>query len=398
MSDLHPNKVALWDIIEENYRDTIDFNFFELSIGIEFETTDLSFTKNFGRVSTLLEKHSFMDPKYQIYGDSLTKDQSIRNRIKKFRKQSIADPYLLKFGQEEIGIQKNVLCPDELFNDAEIIITYPEPIKINHNKVFHYIFSQFCNFTHDLEIFLQSFSGPFTIKNKDFPYDYVYQYENFYLLQIGKENLEQIHFVPQITIGVEIDKATKFLDILYELWYFESGQICPILTKTQYVVEQVFIDYQDWNKMKNYFFLFSYSYFTRQQRKSQMFLFRNLFSVLGHAYLGDHGVEILSGLIHQCTKRLKDEDMQDLYSYFLRVHEIIPHKYPSLKHLQYMQYSTTFTSTERFFIEIRGFNNIILDIFELMGDKKMFSIKNFKQRLGEFEIIFFENIREKQRY
>ena len=394
MSFLHPNKLALWDIIEDNYRDSTDFRFFELSIGIEFETTDLSFTKNFERVLTLLEKHTFMDPKYQIYGDSLTKDQSIRKKIQKFKKQSSVDPYVLKFGQEQIEIQENVLSPNEIFNDAEIIITYPDPRKIIHNQVFHYIFSQFCNFTNDLEFFLQSFSGPFAIKNKDFPYDYVYQYENFYLLKIGHLTLEQINFVPQITIGVELDKATKFLDILYELWYFESGQICPILTKTQYIVERVFMNHSNWEKMKNYFFLFSYSYFTRQNRKSQMFLFRNLFSVLGQAYLGDHGIEILFGLLDK--QKSYDDDIRNLYFYFKRVHKMIPHHYPSLKHLQYMQYSTTFTSTDRFFIEIRGFNNIILDIFELMGEKKMFSIQNFRQHSEEFEIIFFENIREKQ--
>lgn len=393
---MHTNKIAIWNAIEES--STINYSFFNLSFGIEYESSYLSIT-DFVKRSTLLEKYK-INENVQCYGDLLTRDINTRSAIRNFKKTLNQQNFFLNTDLFTLNLKKNILLEDEAFNNAEFTITYKIPIQINKENVYNFILDNFNECNKSLETILDNFNEPLLIHNKEFPYKLIYKYHDkknsifIYLLNETFHDLKDIFFVPQITIGVEIEKAKELLDILYNLYYYESGNICRDYQECDYLTNEIIKDYPEWKIMKNYLFLFLYSYLTKNDRKNKMFLFRNLFSVIHKDILGDIGLDVLNQLIIKFCKSSKYKKKNKLLEYFNIVHyDTEQYEIIELKRLQNMNYSTIISEPNRFFIEIRGFNNIFMDIMEELNKNIHFTINNFKKNKNEFNEYFLQIFR-----
>lgn len=390
---MHFNKIAIWNAIEDT--SIIDYSFFYLSFGIEYESSYLSIT-DFTKRSTLLEKYKIND-EIQCYGDLLTRNVHTRLAIRNFRQTLNQQKYFLNTDFFTLKLKKNILLEDEAFNNAEFTITHKIPTKINKENVYNFILDNFNECNKSLETILDNFNEPLLIHNKEFPYKLIYKYHDnknsffIYLLNETFHDLKDIFFVPQITIGVEIEKAKELLDILYNLYYYESGNICQDYQESEYLTNEIMKEYPEWKIMKNYLFLFIYSYLTKNDRKNKMFLFRNLFSKINKEILGDIGLDVLNELIIKFCKYSKYKKKNKLLEYFSLVHfDTERYEIIELKRLQNMNYSTIISEPNRFFIEIRGFNNIFMDIMEELNKNIHFTINNFKKNKNEFNEYFLK--------
>ena len=130
--------------------------------------------------------------------------------------------------------------------------------------------------------------------------------------------------------------------------------------------------------MKNYLFIFFYSFLTRKCRRKNILLLRNIFSELWPKYLGTTGRDILYHLLKKFEQSIKSPEMTSFLSYFENTH-LKSYSPKNRKYKQYLQTSTVLDYDDRFFIEFRGLNALLLQMFDMKYKKfKMFSIYNFK--------------------
>jgi nucleoside-triphosphatase THEP1 len=81
-----------------------------------------------------------------------------------------------------------------------------------------------------------------------------------------------------------------------------------------------------------------------------------------------------------CRRVNKLNKEQSLAKYFIKIH-YMEDSVQTLqrKRAQHISTSTVIDEEGRFFIEIRGFNNILMDILEEMDNEKYFTIDNIQR-------------------
>lgn len=110
--------------------------------------------------------------------------------------------------------------------------------------------------------------------------------------------------------------------------------------------------------LKDYLFLFLYSYYTRTERKNNMlFLFRFLFSRIWPKWIGDKG----RAKIWDHLQKKEDINNDDLIEYFAKVHlsENSQKTRKQLQQMQGMDDSTYFDDFPIVHFEYRGFRRLL---------------------------------------
>lgn len=386
-------KYKQWTLEEEQFSKRKDKHYFNISFGYEFESNELSFSNDFQPVPASLRK-SEITPIIDIYEDRLAKSNKdllydVRDFIDNLDKRT--SYYELETSDYTVSLNVEILEEDQLFNDAEFIVTYAIPEKIHHDDFFSTFFDKFYTACKDLSKVFKSFHES-NILNKDFPYKEIYKHSElpYYLLAYDKDiPIIKTHFTPQVTIGVDIQEAFDLLNIMYKFKdYIENFDVCVIYEKCRDLCNVVMKNYPRWKKMRDYLFLFFYSYLTRRCRREHIFLFRNIFSDLWLKYIGQVGRDVLYDLLQKFEKEINDSEVTSFLRYFEKVHytKDSPRK---RKYNQYLETSTVLDYDNRFFIEFRG----LLELWLELSRTKKFTIHKFihSKKLRQIFLSEFTN-------
>lgn len=333
----------------------------KLSFGYEFETDDLSFSNSFQDPTHHIHKCR-LDKRTHVYEDRLSVLGEERVHDFCVRQQRGNNNYELQTSDYVVDIDRSLLRVDKLFNDAEFIVTHPEITPTRPQDVAVVFFKQFRKACRHLRKVFTAFH-PSTIENKDFPYRDIFKHgvKPFYLLSHNQDQmLEDVVFVPQCTIGVQMDKAKVLLDSLYQFWYWETGEECPIYARSTDACENI-LHPSDPKKLHDYFFLFAYSYMSRRHRKKRrVFLFRNLFSEICREYLKDKEIRLLDERFRVHLHNHPQSAYHRFYDYFQKTHLFSTARSTRTREqIQRLAETTLIFEEGRFFIEYRGLNNLI---------------------------------------
>lgn len=353
---------------------------FHLSFGYEFETSELSFTNNFEKVPERIRKYR-LDKRTTLYEDKLTANEHLMTKIESFQHKKLPHVYDLETSDYTLSIPSTIIQDENFFNDAEFVVTYSEIVPATTTEIMHLFYKQLRRACKQLSRAFQDFY-PSTILNKDFPYRDIYKHLHhpYYLLCCDNDvELMDIDFTPQCTIGVEFEKAKDLLDVLYQLWYWETGEECPIYSRADEICSWI-LNEEDGKLLRDYLFLFAYSFLSRRHRKKRrVFLFRNLFSELWKEYLKQEEVYTLNERFKKYfINHPEKNNLIRFYKYFLQVHDLTQRLTSPMK-LQYLTQTTLIDEEGRFFIEYRGLSQLLSSYMEedyftihsFLADKKI---------------------------
>lgn len=370
------------DQIESKYKYTLDIEHVHISGGVELESSVLSYMYDDPRHQSIGQRIQY-DKNITIHGDILYPTPKMRSKIQSFRSK-IGSTYNLRTISRSIQIDKSRLDIDKMFNDAEFIIKYHTPQKILSSDIYKYMWNILVKSMVKLQNILHGYKREIIISEPDFPYYYMYINDKYksgkYLLSSTTKPIQDIVFVAQLTLGVEFKKASILLQSLQHIWknhkeshYKRNMIMCNVIMGDKLL---------EWPILTNYLYLFIYSFLTRHDRKNNLFVFRNFFSILWAHHIGERGVLILQYLIEH-TK------YTTFLEYFNKIH--ITNNdltYTDRRELQHSMDSTIYYDVDRFYIECRGIRRLFND----------FNKSNFKLTLNSFfdkELLFkqsFDNL------
>lgn len=376
-----------WEYYERNFKHE---SYFYISFGMEIEAENLSLlVQNTTQTAQKIKKYNLHEGEL-IYADKLAPSKYLKKSITEFyqhiQDEKVKGFYKLNFDSSSLFLPVRQLMLPNFFNNAEIIITdnhYPQQIQ-PHNLC-RYFHKKLRHSIQHLRKIWKDFEKPRKISNQPFPYVNIYKHSSFsyYLLSYKDIPLKDVYFTPQCTFGIQISKAREFLDFIYDFYlhHTSSTTICKIYKECKNISDKIMIQREHWKVMKDYLFLFLYSYKTRDKRKIYPFLFRMLFSNIWEWYLGELGRDILFQLVQ------KGNDDKDFILYFKQVHNLEKTgKHP--EELENMEESTLIIDSDRFFIEFRGLDFVLEKILDNIGNDNNVSVSNFLENEQKITEIF----------
>lgn len=304
-----------------------------ITLGIELETQILSpiwFSKN--RISYLLKEDDKVmkfifqkNSEYigKIYPDVFTKGYAFDDKRKSFLSKinPLDNSDLELTFEDESNVQTKISDIRHLFNNAEFVITFhnPKKIEINKEDFLQYLFE---NIQQSAKIVIKEITKNLKVSKiiTKFPYSYFYSYPLYDYDQVigylSQYNLNALlsrgRFVPQCTFGIPINSVDKVLNILIE-WIYPLinsedvelkamvNQYIEIETKTNLIMEMIitFISENRISIIKNLLLIFLYSTATVEARKNYgIVIFRKTCHQLIEEILDSNEIEIIKNALH----------------------------------------------------------------------------------------------------
>lgn len=348
----------------------------KISIGFEAQTQHISVNRVQSR--QILDNDEFWSQSLtkfvNIYPDVLTTDYYLA--------QQKITPFLRQINKEnfdQLKINELTISKDKiksLFNDAEFVVTFANSKNIT-TDLFEYMIEKFkscikliksmiSKFNEIEEINISSDTIQLFNRRIKFPYKYITSSKKFKNLKLffieNPNSIGDCRFVFQCTLGIPILESMNIMIYLMDIAV--KNKVRSKKDNFDNIVEMVNIimergdfktDRQDF--LKNYLFLFFYSYLTKNIRKSKAEF------VIRHSFTREMSCNLTLAEKRKIESLLDPKDLLDYfhYTHFTSQQNIV--KLYQFQNIRDVGLPHIFDG-ETVLIEFRLFNSILLHMFE----------------------------------